>query len=68
MKRKYFWKTQDLIATDDAELRVLRQMVNAADTMLALSMIGPEEHQQTLAEVDLRLRELEDKYGLDNAD
>lgn len=68
MKRKYFWKTQDPIATDDAELRVLRQMVSAADTMLALNMIDDTEHQQTLAEVDLRLRELEDKYGLDNAD
>lgn len=68
MKRKYIWKSREVTATDDAELRVLAQMVRAADTMLALSMIGPEEHQQTLAEVDLRLRELEDKYGLDNAD
>ena len=54
--------------TDDAELRVLRQMVSAADTMLALNMIDEAEHQQTLAEVDVRVRELEERYGLDPDD
>ena len=54
--------------TDDAELRVLRQMVSAADTMLALNMIDEAEHQQTLAEVDFRVRELEERYGLDPDD
>lgn len=54
--------------TDDAELRVLRQMVSAADTMLALNMIDEAEHQQTLAEVDCRVRELEERYGLDPDD
>ena len=63
--RKYIWRQpKAILSSDDAELRVLRQMVIASDSMRSLKMISEEEHQKTLAYVDDRLTELEVKHGL----
>ena len=64
---KYIWRNVPPKPTDDSELRVLRQMVEANDTMMALNIITKEEYDQTLAYVESRVSSLEDKYGLDHA-
>lgn len=64
--KRYIWKNTTVKQTDDAELRVLRQIVTASDTMLKLGMIDEAEHQRTLADVSFRLYELEERYGMDH--
>ena len=49
-------------STDEAELRALRVMTEANDTMLTLKQITPEEHQKTLQQIVGRLEVLEKKY------
>ena len=54
-------------STDEAELRALRVMTEANDTMLTLKQITPDEHQKTLRQIVERLEVLEEKYeGMDN--
>lgn len=49
-------------STDEAELRALRVMTEANDTMLKLKQITPDEHQKTLEHIVERLEVLEKKY------
>lgn len=60
-------KTSEKIArlefsSDEAEIRALRVMTEANDTMLILKQITPEEHQKTLEQIVGRLEVLEKKY------
>ena len=49
-------------STDEAELRALRVMTEANDTMLKLKQITPDEHQDILRHIVERLEVLEKKY------
>ena len=65
-------KTSEKIArlefsSDEAEIRALRIMTEANDTMLTLEQITPQEHQDILRHIVERLEVLEKKYeGMDN--
>jgi len=49
---------------DEAKIRALRTRALLNDDQLAMGFISREEHQLTLADIDAKLKELEDKYGL----
>ena len=63
MKMKYIWRKQN--KTDDTDIRVLKQMVTANDTMLTLGLISEDEYRKTLKDIDEKVTALEVKYGLD---
>ena len=63
MKMKYIWRKQN--KKDDTDIRVLKQMVTANDTMLTLGLISEDEYRKTLKDIDEKVTALEVKYGLD---
>lgn len=58
-------KKLSLEANDEAELRIIRMMVETNESFLNLGIISAEEHQNVLQTAAARLTELEHRYGLD---
>ena len=50
--------------SDLAEIKVLRQMLIANDSMLTQRMISQDEYDRTLAYIEHRVSELEVRHGL----
>lgn len=53
---------------DEAKVRALRTRALLNDDQLKLGYITEEEYLLTLADLDVKLKELEDKYGLSKID